>query len=182
MSKLSKIAIVIQCITYNPSSLLFAKERKESLPNLGAKPYLRERSSESEQTFGGIPEPPDLLPCAEHRTLVTLEKAGGKGEEQLSFGLTKSRVLPSCARQGGVSDGHCTHGSPLSSPVLSCVPAPASRPRQVGHLRHSQEDFGLSWEAGAFLKGSDAPISQIPPFSHKHPKAEERGKSLYLIQ
>lgn len=123
MSKLSKIAIVIQCITYNPSSLLFAKERKESLPNLGAKPYLRERSSESEQTFGGIPEPPDLLPCAEHRTLVTLEKAGGKGEEQLSFGLTKSRVLPSCARQGGVSDGHCTHGSLLSCPVLCASPS-----------------------------------------------------------
>lgn len=94
MSKLSKIAIVIQCITYNPLSLLFAKERKESLPNLGAKPYLRERSSELEQTFGGIPEPQDLLPCAEHRTLVTLEKAGEKGKSSSRLASPRAGSSP----------------------------------------------------------------------------------------
>lgn len=86
MSKLSKIAIVIQCITNNPSSLLFAKERKETLPNPRAKSYLRGGSSELEsKNIKRDPRATDLLHFAQHRTLLIPRKARAKGKEALAW-------------------------------------------------------------------------------------------------
>lgn len=122
-SKLSKIAIIIQCITYNPSSLLFAKERKETLPNPGAKPYLREWSSELESTniwrdswATGV-----VTLCWARDTSDTGQSQGKR--DQLSPGLTKSPALASSSyAQQAKYEKRSGHGTHSSRPVMSASP------------------------------------------------------------
>lgn len=139
MSELSEIAIIIQCITYNPSSLQSAKERKDTLPNPRTKPSLREQSSGLESKNINIPSHRVATLCsALDQTLLTPGKARAKREGKLSPGLGSSQVLTHTELTSEVHvevttsprmqhGGHSTHSSQRR----------VSRPHQVGHVRHS---------------------------------------------
>lgn len=89
------------------------------------------------------------------RTLLTLEKARAKGEDQLSPGLTKSPVLTSCARQGknepqGAAQ-RAQHTQLPSCPALPCQPAPSfenpagrtreAQAKRISHFLGKQDHF-----------------------------------------